>query len=146
MTLPLTGLNFVDLTLKEIPVTIGAEQYVLREANGDASCKYRNKQMSCAQLGPDGRPVKMIGMADCDPFLVSMCLFNSSGKPVSEQKVRSWPVQIQIELAKAVKELSGMDSTDDLASLRKQRDDLDKRIRELEAGEEKPDPTMDGSD
>jgi hypothetical protein len=103
------GLNFDDLTPVEIPVTISGKSYFLLEATGDASCKYRNAQLAATQLGPDGKPIGIRGMADVDPLLVSLCLVDENRKPVSVATIRAWPARVLEALAKKVKSISGMD-------------------------------------
>ncbi len=101
-------MNF-DLEVVSIPVTIGGEKYELREASGDAACKWRNAILSKAKLGPDGKPQTVGSIADTEPLLVSLCLFNESGKNVSLSVVRSWPARIQKALFNKIKDISDLD-------------------------------------
>jgi hypothetical protein len=66
---------FETLAPVEVPVKIGSGRYVLREASGDAACRYQNAVLKTTKLGPDGRPTDINGLADCEPLLVSLCLF-----------------------------------------------------------------------
>ena len=107
------GLDFSDLTRVEVSVTVGDKQYTLREATGDAACRYRNALLKCTELGPEGKPVRVIGMADVEPLLVSLCLFNEQNKPVHVNTVRSWPARIQKALFEKTKEISNLDDEEE---------------------------------
>ena len=124
-------LNF-DLTTAEIPVTIAGDSYTLREASGDTACKYRNKLLACTQLGPEGKPSQIRGMADVEPFLVSLCLFNAEDKLVPLHAIRAWPNRVQKKLFDTIKEISDLDEGEDRKSLVKQREVLDKQIAEID--------------
>ncbi len=124
-------LNFDDLTLIELPVSVKGVKYVLREASGDAAVRYRNKLLDGTTLGPEGNVVKVIGMANVEPFLVSLCLFDEKGRPVKCELIRSWPARIQKALFEKVKEISELDEEQDLDTLIKQQAEIDKKIRDL---------------
>ncbi len=95
-------MNFDDLAQVEVPVSIGGKKYVLKEATADAVRKWRNAQLKATKLGDNGKPISLEGMADTEPLLVSLCLFEEvkeSGKPdslspVSLSTVSSWPNRI----------------------------------------------------
>lgn len=136
-------LDFPSVALRQRPVTIAGKKYMLLEASGDASCRYRNAVFQCTRLGPDGKPVGIGSMADCEPLLVSLCLAeldpkgnihrDARGVPlcVHYNTIRLWPAYIQSELFKAIKELT--------PSLRDKEDDseteesLTAKIEELRA-------------
>ena len=118
-----------DLTIKEVPVKMrekdkdGKEvvrEYVLREANGEASARYRSAQAACTDL-KDGQPVKIHGIGGLEPLLVSLCLFevdkDKDGvikglKPVPEQRIRSWPQRVQATLYRKAIEISELGDKD----------------------------------
>jgi hypothetical protein len=97
-----------DLSDNEIPITVGDKDYTLKEASGDAVCKYRNMMLNCMEGLVDGKPSKVRNIADCDPFLVSLCLFDEKDKHVSLSVVRDWPNRVQVALFEKVKEISDM--------------------------------------
>jgi hypothetical protein len=102
-------LDFDSISLITVPVTISGQLYELREASGDASAKYRNAMLACSTLGPDGKPIRMDGLADVDFFLLSLCLFNMPANTlVPECEIRSWPNRICETLIEELKEISGM--------------------------------------
>jgi len=107
----LERMNF-NVDLIEIPITIGGEDYVLREASGDAGCKYRNALLACTTL-TDGKPSRIEGMADVEPLLVSLCLFTQGGRPVTVPKVRSWPSRVVKALFEKIKEISDLDEEEE---------------------------------
>lgn len=142
---------FDDLAAVEIPVSIPnkdgvKEDYILQEASGDAACKYRNAMLACTQLGPEGKPSQIRGMADIEPLLVSLCLFTSERKPVQLGIIRSWPNRVQKKLFDKIKEISDLDESEDRDSLVKQRKAIDKQIAEIEeeAAKNSPSNTTDG--
>jgi len=120
---------FEDLVLIEVPVTIGSEQYMLREANGDAACKFQNARVARYEYGEDGKLIRLRDTADLEPLLVSLCLFMADGAtPVSETTIRSWPARVQGQLFDRAKEISSIDEADDLPSLEKQLAQLQRRV------------------
>lgn len=95
-------------------IEIDGKPYVLREPSGDAATKWRNTTTSGARLA-DGKVVGLSGIADADPLLVSLCLFEcyenrgqTMERPVTLLQVRSWPDRIQKELAEAAKRLGNL--------------------------------------
>lgn len=105
-------LDLGDLTPIEVPVLLGGKRFVLREASGEAGCKYRNAMLNCTQLGPDGRPASIRGLADVEPLLVSLCLFDEQGKAVLLGTIRGWPARIQKALFEQAKFISGLQEGD----------------------------------
>ena len=147
-----------DLTEIEVPVTIGGEKYVVREANGAGAVQYRNHQLKCTKLDPEtGKPISVEGMASGVPLLVSLCLFkvkpdgSTESRPVSYATVIGWPHRIQkgiVEIAKSISEIEEEDET--LDGLIKQRDELDAKIAKMrvegEPAKNEQLPSPDGSD
>lgn len=120
-----------DLSLREESVTIGGQQYVLREADGEASTRYANARLKYTEVQGD-RVVAVDGMADTEPLLVSMCLFTPDGRPVPLVVIRKWPGRVQRSLFDRAKRISDIDQPMDLDALKKARDVIDRRIKELE--------------
>jgi hypothetical protein len=92
----------------------------------------------------------MEGLADAEPLLVSLCLFEAlrdgSGNPVSERNVplvtvKSWPNRVQKRLFDWVREKSDLNPAETKESLRKQIAEAQKRLRELEEADGESDPT-----
>ena len=116
MSNPLT----VDLTVREEPVEIGDKKYLLKEANGDASARYRNFLFSQTKLGPGGKPQSIGSMADAEPLLVSLCLWEPGEKEnqckrVDLALVKSWPSRVVKALYNKAKEMSDLDEEEDKA-------------------------------
>ena len=111
-----------DLTIKEVPVKIRdkdgtIKEYVLREASGDASAKYRSAQAACTDI-KDGKAVRIHGIGGLEPLLVSLCLFevvkDDAGvfkhlKAVPEATIRSWPQRVQASLYRRAVEISELE-------------------------------------
>lgn len=98
--------------LTEVPVMISGKSYTLKEASGEAACIYRNTMLKCTRLGVDGKPSSVDGLADIEPLLVSLCLFDSSGNQVPVKTVRSWPSKVVNRLYTKAKEISELDEED----------------------------------
>lgn len=123
------SLNFDGFTLVEIPVTILGKKYLIREASGDAACKYRNAVFKSTTMGPDGKPVKIEGLADVQPLLVSLCLYlvgenGEVGQLVPLSVVRSWPDRIIRPLFQEIKRISVLDDTDDVETMNRRDEAL----------------------
>lgn len=149
LDLPQLTFSEEDLAPQVHPVVLGRDKYELREATGEAACNYRNKQVACSVLGPDGKVQRIVGIADCDTYLVSMCLYDDQGRRVSEKKIRDLPDKVLRNLIKAAKMISGLSEEEDKVEiLVKKRDELSRRIEELQVASQKEseaDPTSPGS-
>lgn len=127
--------NFDDLAPKEIRLSIGGKKHLLREASGDAACKYRNAIIGSTRLGPDGKPTSIHGLADAEPMLVSLCLFElyehqgqEKERPVLLSTIRGWPARVLKPLVEKVKEISpGLEDRPD-----ESEDALQKRLEETQ--------------
>lgn len=135
--------DFNDLSVIEIPVSISGKKYVLREADEETAAIYNNARLK-------GIPVKdseVVGLPEdvggIQSLLVSCCLFHldNNGKATSQHVdrdiVKRWPSKVVKPLFVKAKEISELDDKSDLKSLEKQRNDLDKTIRNLKEEEEK---------
>ena len=108
--------DFGDLAPKEIPVKVGAKEYVLREPSGDAAVKYRNAVMKSTKFTAEGKPTGIDGLADAEPLLVALCLFekgkdkdgNAMFTKVSVDMVRAWPARIQKKLFAKAQEMGDL--------------------------------------
>ncbi len=106
-------LNF-DLEFVVIPVTIGGVKYELREANGDATCRWRNSILNKTKLNDAGKAESIHNIADTEPILVSLCLFPlGKKKNVPVETVRSWPNRVQKKLFEKIKEISELDEDEE---------------------------------
>lgn len=121
----------------EIPVEFRGKKYTLIQADGGAAAKFRSAIAKCAKFGPDGRPVSASGVGDVEPLLVSLCL-RFEGKMVSEEEVRKFPAPFVRQLFDAAKKISHLNEMTDgsLEGLKKQRDELEAKIKEQEQQED----------
>lgn len=99
-------LHFESLDLIRVPVTIGDKHYVLQEASGEATAKYRNALLESTKLGPDGKAVSVKGLADVEMLLISLCLEDGQGKQVPVSVLKTWPNRILKTLFDKAKEIS----------------------------------------
>lgn len=130
-------MNFESIEPISIPVTIAGKNYVLKEATADVACKYRNIILKSTKLNVDGRVTSMEGLADAEPFLVSLCLFEVDGdklKPVPITTIRSWPNRIQKALFAEAKNISELDEKETEAILQKRIKDSQEKLEGLRSG------------
>jgi hypothetical protein len=50
----------------------------------------------------------VVGLANVEPLLVSLCLFRENGAPVLLATVRSWPARVVKSLFEKAKEISDL--------------------------------------
>lgn len=134
-------LDFSDLASQEVRVPIGNKVYVLREPTGDAVVKWRNAQLRSSKM-VDGKLSSIDGMADAEPLLVSLCLFECRPQPdgtevqyiVKENTVRAWPNRVQRALYDKVMELGHLNESGEETkeTLREQIKDLQEKLHKLE--------------
>lgn len=107
-----TSLNF-DPVPAQISVKIGDQELSLREASSDAVCKYRNFLTRAAELGPEGRPIRVHDLADAEPLFLSLCLFfvkegGQVGSLVPITTIRGWPSRVVRALFEEAIKISGL--------------------------------------
>ncbi len=131
----MSELIFDDLAPVSVPVTIGKKKCLLREASGDAACQYRNLLTAAARMN-DGKVVGMHGVADAEPLLVSLCLFELYDLK-GEQKerrfllseIRGWRSSVQRALFDKIKEISpGLDEKDTPETVRKRLETMERSM------------------
>lgn len=113
-----SGVLEFDITRTVIPIKIktknGIDEYELKEATGDAACRWRNSILSKTKLGPEGKPQTIVDLADSEPVLVALCLYpKGSDKNINTALVRSWPARVQKALFAKAKEISDVDEDDE---------------------------------
>jgi len=106
-------LNLETLEPINVSVNLGGKKYLLKEASVDAVCRWKNAQLKETRLGPDGKAAAFGNIADADPFLLSLCLFEiddkGKEKPVPAMTVRSWPNRIQKPLMDKLRSISDLE-------------------------------------
>ena len=110
-----TEMKFDEVELIAVPVRIGQEDLVLREATAEAAGKYHDAIIKSTRMA-DGKITGSDGLGGVEPLLVSLCLFRKTGKeevavPLAE--VRRWPARVVKQLFERVKEISELDAKDD---------------------------------
>jgi hypothetical protein len=145
----LNPIVYDDLAPREVPVTLRIKgeprRFVLTEPSEDAACRYRNACMAAARMA-DGKVVGVVGMADVEPLLVSLCLFELVPDPrdpggvkrraVPQAFVRELPPRVVKDLFTRCRALGELEERDDQPetseSLRVQIGKLQARLTELE--------------
>ena len=109
-------MDFSSIVPIRIPVTFpNGDKYVLCEASEGTAKKYQDRRLACITLGPSGKPQKLTGLAELQPFLVSMCLFpaDKDGEPTTKSVVQtlveSLPSKMVKKLHKAAMRISDLD-------------------------------------
>lgn len=144
--LDLADLDFDSLELTEVPVKLGGKKYILKEASIEAHRLYTNKAVGSTKLSKDGTVTSIVGAADIQPYLVSLCLFYEGGDgkhhPVSEQVIKSWPSRVGKKLFQAIKQISDFkDEDDSRESLLRQKAEIEAKLAALDK-----DPLGNGQD
>lgn len=106
------GLDFSNLELIELPVKVGDTNYTLREALEATAVIWRNSNMAAATFR-DGGISGFRGIADSEPLLVSLCLFDESGNNVKLSVVKGWPARVVKKLFEKAKEISELGEMED---------------------------------
>ena len=134
------SLRLDDLEPISIPFIFKSKNYVLREASEDAAVKYRNAVQRSLRTNQEGNVVGIDGMADAEPLLVSLCVFevNPAGSkapegPVSLSWVRSLPSRFAKRLFAKARDISEL-SEDTEETLEKQINLLQRRLARLREG------------
>lgn len=103
-------LNFDDLQLVQIPVTLQGGKYYLREASGEAAAAYRDELMRGATLNEQGQAVRVDNWSKAQLILISHCLVDDRGLLVPIAKVKSLPARVTDRLAEKAREISNLDA------------------------------------
>lgn len=132
--------DFSEDSFKEVPFKIGKDVYTVREADGDASYKYRNKIIGCTEIGADGQAKSVKDIADVEPFLISMCLLDAAGKLVPATVIRKFRASVCKRLYELIKEISELDdnTTNDVEGLEKQLKEVQEKLDKAKAKEDAP--------
>lgn len=138
-------IDFDDLAPIEIPVKYLGKQYILKEPTGDVVARWRNTVLKCTKL-TDGKPSQIDGLADSEPLLVSMCLFERQDSPrggtgwvdkqVPVNVVRSWQGQVVKRLFDECKRIGQLDEIDTIESLEKEIKAKQEKLAELREKEQ----------
>ncbi len=133
----LAPMDLGDLTPAVVPVRLGGEDYVLREASGAVAVMYRNKQLAATRI-KDGKFDGVGNAADAEPYLVSLCLFklvDGVEHAVRESTVRAWRQSVQTVLFERVKRISGMDEEETEESLERQLGEVQRKLDRVRQGD-----------
>lgn len=124
------SLDFPDVTPHEEPVTYGTDKYVLREATEHAAVQYRDMVLRAVKF-TDGKMSSADGLSAVEPRLVSMCLFDLSGKNVSLPVILTWKPSVVKILHDRIKEVSGLDEKETKDQLEKRLADTQKQLADM---------------
>lgn len=104
-----TSIDFEDVSLIEVPVRLGGESFTLREADGEATIRYRNAISNSIRV-VDEKPTGVSNIADAEFLLLSLCLFKDVGKNVlvAPSYLKRLKGSVLRKLIEAVKEISGL--------------------------------------
>lgn len=127
-----------DLERVEVPVELRSQdgtvqKYVLKELDGEGSVRYSTQRASVIKRDAKGEIVELLPeFHSLEPFLVSLCLYDSEDKLVPESTIRSWKAQVQGRLYRTAREISGMATPkeEEVPAIEKQIEELKKRLEE----------------
>jgi hypothetical protein len=126
-----------------VPVTINGRKYMLCEADEAVACRWRNEQLRNTKINSATKAVTVEGMADTEPFLVHLCLFQcddegklrtkDDGSPdpryvVPLPVIRKWPPHLVKDLFERAKQISRLTDDEKPKSL----EELDAEIADLQ--------------
>jgi hypothetical protein len=102
------------VTPVELESASGVEQYELREVSAaDRDC-YLNKMAKRLQYGPDGKVGNIGNFLGAQADLLTLCLHDDKGVPVTEKTVQGWPAVVVSNLFDAARKLNGLDNEEAL--------------------------------
>lgn len=102
-------INFDADVAVEYKIIYQEKEYTLKEATGEGAVLYNNRRAACVVLSNDGKIARLKNIADLEPLLVSLCLYDSNGKLVPEKVIKTWPstkVRQLHDLAKKISQLN----------------------------------------
>ena len=105
-------LRFDSISLNEVPVWLGGQEYVLREADAEAGAFYDDAMLGSVIM-QDGKPISVSNVRQRDLGLLARCLFvrgatPQSSRPVGLSFVNRLPRRITEALVDQCKEMSGI--------------------------------------
>ena len=105
--------NDYDLTEKTVgPFKIGADQYILVEADSETGTMYKNQAMAAGRFSEEGKLAGVNGLAEVEPLLVSRCLFKLDAAmerhPVTLATVKAWPNRVVKSLYQKAQAMSDL--------------------------------------
>ncbi len=122
-------MTFDSLDRIVVPVKIGNRNFKLYDASEDAAVKFQNIASRAVKFTA-GEMSGIEGVANVEPLLVSMCLWevkDGQELPIAEGEIRKWPSRVVKPLFDRVKKISGMDD-----ERFKTVQDVDKEIAKLQ--------------
>lgn len=136
----LTAKYNLDFSGEEIiiPVPIRGKNYLLKEIDGDDALAYKNEVARCAKFNAEGKMTQTVGLPATQSFLVSKCLFESDGiTRVDIKDIRKMPQKAVQGMFLTILRVNHMAGEETLEDLKRERTEIDERIRELEEAAEK---------
>jgi hypothetical protein len=134
---------FDDVTLIQIPVRIGSERFILREADEETAIKYRSMILKAARVSDGGKfSLGTDGLALLEPMTVGLCLFKEpyrdGDQSVGESFVRKLKPKTVSALFDKIKEISHLGETENREGLEKQAALIQARIAEMDQAKNLP--------
>jgi hypothetical protein len=112
---------FESLELIEVPVTIGEDRYVMREASEEVATAYQIAMMRGMQVVDGKVRGNLGGLADAQSLLLSRCILRYGGDdkphPVDRNVIRQWPSRIVKQLFERLTKISEIDEEADTSKL-----------------------------
>lgn len=143
--------NSEDLTPHEETFTIGPRSFLIREADEAAIVKWRNSQVKASKLDQATGRIIIGEVADSDPLLISLCLFEKTEKdgketlsPVPLSVITKWPNRVTKKILDRIKEISELNEDDTEEGLTKRLAALSEKLLQLRTKRENLKNEQDG--
>lgn len=99
------------------------KKFELREMTAAQRDQYLTDLQSRFRLNKDGVAVGMKDFIGLQANLLSLCMFNEQGEPVSRDDVQTWPASCVTQLFKAAKEINHLADETKAAELESAKND-----------------------
>lgn len=88
-----SALSF-ELNVTVVPVSISGKRYEIREMTGQARDKYQDDVQNRFAFDDKNLPTRILKHEGMKALLVSLCLFDDTGKPVAIDTIQQWPAKV----------------------------------------------------
>lgn len=105
------GMDFGSLKLIQLTVTVDAKKYILREADGDAACNFKNSMASGTKFA-NGKLSGIGKVADAEYVLLDTCLQTLNGQHLGVVQLRKWPERVLKKMIDWVRKTSELNPED----------------------------------
>lgn len=119
-------LDFDEMELEvSVPVRYRKKEYILKSVSEEYAIKYENARERCFTRNAEGDVVKIDGLSETEPLLVSYCLFDAeTNKRIKVEELATWDAKVIAQLFREAKRISDLDLST--------KEGIEKQIAELQ--------------